>query len=323
MRLRVALKVGEPLVASWQFEREGADAVTVFFRYEKLGNLCYVCGRMGHNDNYCPDRYEDDYIEEGKRWGPFLRAEFKGSSTGGLDNQWLHDSRKSGGERDGAVQVGMGEVAHSFTHAKFGRVKIGRDLVTKVLLFFKLVNGTWVSFDPTRCLLEESEPQEVPTTRNATPVPQLATHGPHSICATESDEERIARLVQEARLKNPLSIESAPFGFNAAAQPPISQLTASLANMLKVGQSGMPKPKVSDNGTIKIASEGPKQLKRLRMEDREDTVEKTKEGVATKGSNVSDGGQDTASKDVDMRDRGLGGINNVMAGPEHQARQGQ
>lgn len=180
-----------------------------------------------------------------------------------------------------------------------------------------------MSFDPTRCLLEESEPQEVPTTRNATPVPQLATHGPHSICATESDEERIARLVQEARLKNPLSIESAPFGFNAAAQPPISQLTASLAHMLKVGQSGMPKPKVSDNGTIKIASEGPKQLKRLRMEDREDTVEKTKEGVATKGSNVSDGGQDTASKDVDMRDRGLGGINNVMAGPEHQARQGK
>jgi hypothetical protein len=93
--------------------------------------------------------------------------------------------------------------------------------------------------------------------------------------------------------------------------------------MLKVGRSGMPKPTVSDDGTIKIASEGPKQLKRLRMEELENTVEQTKEGVEMNGSNVSKGGQVTASKDVVMRDRGLGGINNVKAGPGHQARLGK
>jgi hypothetical protein len=173
------------------------------------------------------------------------------------------------------VHDGMGPVALSFNHAQFGRVKIGRDLVTKVLLFFKLVNGTCESFDPARCLFGESVQQVVPKTRNTAPVLQLAqSHGPESICAAESDEERIARLVQEARLKNPLSIESASsdVGSNTAAQPPISHLTASLAHMLKVGLSGMPNPTVSDDGTVKITSKGPKQLKRLRMEELEDTV---------------------------------------------------
>jgi hypothetical protein len=326
MRLRVALKVGEPLVTSWEFEREGADAVTVLFRYEKLGHFCYVCGRLGHNDSYCPDLYEEGYVDEGKRWGPTLRAEFKGSSTEGVDNQWLHDSRKHGGMRDGMVHDGMGPVEHSFNHATFGRVKIGRDLVKKVLLFFKLVNGTWVSFDPARCLFEESVPHVIPTKRDTTPVLQLAnSHIPQSICAAGNDEERIARLVQEARLKNPLSIDSALSGFvsNVNTEPPMSQLTASLAHMLKVGQSGMPNPKVSNDGTIKIASEGPKQLKRLRMEELESTVEKTTEGVEMNGSKDSEGGQDMANKDVVMRDRGLGGINNVKAGPGHQARLGK
>jgi hypothetical protein len=214
MRLRVALKVGEPLVTSWEFDREGADVVTVFFRYEKLSHFCYVCGRLGHNDSYCLDLYEEGYVDEGKCWGPTLRAEFKGNSTGGVDNQWLHDSRKNGGMSDGVVHDGMGPVAHSFNHAKFGRVNISRDLVKKVLLFFKLVNGTWVSFDLARCLFEESVPQVIPTMRDTALVLQLAnSHIPQSICAVESDEERFARLIQEARLKNPLPIESAPSGF--------------------------------------------------------------------------------------------------------------
>jgi hypothetical protein len=93
--------------------------------------------------------------------------------------------------------------------------------------------------------------------------------------------------------------------------------------MLKVGRSGMPKPIVSDDGTVKIASEGPKQLKRLHMEELENTIEKTKEGVEMNGSKDSEGGQDMANKDVVMRDRGLGGINNVKAGPGHQARLGK
>lgn len=48
MRLRVAMKVQEPLVKCFEFTLDGGQAITVNFRYEKPGNFCYVCGPIGH-----------------------------------------------------------------------------------------------------------------------------------------------------------------------------------------------------------------------------------------------------------------------------------
>jgi len=70
MRPQVPMKVQEPLKRSWEFERVDADAVTVAFRYEKLGNFCYVCGILGHTDGYCPKRYEAGFVEGYKQWAP-------------------------------------------------------------------------------------------------------------------------------------------------------------------------------------------------------------------------------------------------------------
>lgn len=64
MRLRVAMKVQEPLVKCFQFILEDRQPITVNFRYEKPGNLCYVCGLIGHTEAACSKRFERGFVEE-------------------------------------------------------------------------------------------------------------------------------------------------------------------------------------------------------------------------------------------------------------------
>jgi len=57
MRIKVEIDVNEPLEQSWLFERESAEAVTVEFKYERLGDFCYVCGILGHTHNFCTKKF--------------------------------------------------------------------------------------------------------------------------------------------------------------------------------------------------------------------------------------------------------------------------
>ncbi|MCI40930.1 hypothetical protein A2U01_0062163, partial [Trifolium medium] len=68
MRLRVAINTQEPLKTEWTFDREQGAAVKVIFKYEKLGNFCFVCGILGHTESYCSKKHEPDYAETEKKW---------------------------------------------------------------------------------------------------------------------------------------------------------------------------------------------------------------------------------------------------------------
>ncbi|GAU25702.1 hypothetical protein TSUD_216310 [Trifolium subterraneum] len=141
MRLWVAINVNELLEKSWIFERGGGEAVQVHFKYEKLGNFCFVCGIIGHTENFCSKRFEADYIVGEKGWGNYLRAENGGATA----NKWLRNVGSSDrGGREGAINAGFNvcEVNaltdETFTkHKIHGGVKISRDPSTRSLMFFK------------------------------------------------------------------------------------------------------------------------------------------------------------------------------------------
>ncbi|CAN1852187.1 hypothetical protein LINPERHAP1_LOCUS40541 [Linum perenne] len=53
MRLTVRLDLRKPLKRENKPRMEGGETMTCEFKYEKLHNFCYICGRMGHIDRYC------------------------------------------------------------------------------------------------------------------------------------------------------------------------------------------------------------------------------------------------------------------------------
>jgi len=140
MRIWVALNVNEPLKRSMVFEKEDRNAVHVHFKYERLGVFCYICGIMGHTDNFCPKRLEPGYVEETKGWGKFLNSGGHAIGGGVTVNRWLRGGRSAGrGGRDGG-RGGLGGgrggadnnpasvvvMSHSSEHALFGIVKVLR-----------------------------------------------------------------------------------------------------------------------------------------------------------------------------------------------------
>lgn len=53
LRFRVSLDITKPLSLGYYMEREGLETLFLTFKYERLGNFCYACGRLGHGDENC------------------------------------------------------------------------------------------------------------------------------------------------------------------------------------------------------------------------------------------------------------------------------
>jgi len=90
MRIKVKLDVTQPLKKEWRVRVNDGNYVPVFFKYEKLGVFCYICGLIGHTDKVCPELFEINSDDGVRGWGPDLKpvAHRVGTSA---TNKWLQD----------------------------------------------------------------------------------------------------------------------------------------------------------------------------------------------------------------------------------------
>jgi hypothetical protein len=78
VRVRVEFDITRPLVTGFPFDRKNFPDLWISFKYEKLGNFCYGCGRLGHEQTDCMDPNIQLLLKENKKCGIFdkwLRAD--------------------------------------------------------------------------------------------------------------------------------------------------------------------------------------------------------------------------------------------------------
>ncbi|CAN1797095.1 hypothetical protein LINPERHAP1_LOCUS21143 [Linum perenne] len=88
MRLRARIDIREPLKKEKKVKRPRGEWLLAKFRYERLPNFCFICGRIGHIDHHCEIyfRLPDDKII--RHWDITLRAPpLQSSLLGG--EKWL------------------------------------------------------------------------------------------------------------------------------------------------------------------------------------------------------------------------------------------
>lgn len=79
LRIRTSLDLTKPLKRGSKLHFQGKD-IWVDYKYERLPNFCFICGRIGHQMRDCEDMAEHDQegyseIEEKEQaFGPWLRA---------------------------------------------------------------------------------------------------------------------------------------------------------------------------------------------------------------------------------------------------------
>jgi 14-3-3 protein epsilon len=88
MRIRVKIDVQKPLKRGKKIDIGNGNTVMLRFKYERLALFCYLCGLLGHSDQYCEKLFtmeEDDGV---RRWGPELRVDRR-KGMGSSSCQWL------------------------------------------------------------------------------------------------------------------------------------------------------------------------------------------------------------------------------------------
>lgn len=110
VRIRVKLDIEKPLKRRMKIKREGGDWVWINFKYECLGNFCFVCGILGHVERDCNLVYANPDKQMEKAYGTWLRA-LNRNAKNNTGARWLRNVDGGGGgvEVDGGRRnSGMG-----------------------------------------------------------------------------------------------------------------------------------------------------------------------------------------------------------------------
>lgn len=73
-RVRVTLKVDEPLKRRMKLRRRDGTFQWITFRYERLNTFCFCCGLLGHSDKFCKKVYEEGILPKDYPYGGWMRA---------------------------------------------------------------------------------------------------------------------------------------------------------------------------------------------------------------------------------------------------------
>lgn len=94
MRLKVRIDVRKPLNLKKKIVKKDKSEVMVMYKYEKLGDFCFVCGLLSHTERFCKKKLEAD-VPVMKGWGQWLHAQPR-RGAGGSKSKWLR--KEDGGE---------------------------------------------------------------------------------------------------------------------------------------------------------------------------------------------------------------------------------
>lgn len=61
MRLKVSVDVCVSLKKEKKIRKPGGELRTVKFKYEKLGTFCFLCGLLGHTDQFCDKLFQIEH----------------------------------------------------------------------------------------------------------------------------------------------------------------------------------------------------------------------------------------------------------------------
>ena len=73
LRVRVEVDISCPLVLGFLLEREQLPDLWIPFKFEKLGNFCFGCGMLGHDQHDYQDKGVQTLLREGVNFSFFGR----------------------------------------------------------------------------------------------------------------------------------------------------------------------------------------------------------------------------------------------------------
>lgn len=99
MRIRVDLPIDKPLRRKGKIVNMEGETCWVSFKYESLPTLCYLCGRMSHDDRHCLEY--PNWQRTLRQYGKWMRA-YNSTKVGidkarGMSNQ----GHETGSEEQG------------------------------------------------------------------------------------------------------------------------------------------------------------------------------------------------------------------------------
>lgn len=74
MRIWVAIDVRKQLKRCKKISKPGGDGFLVHFKYETLASFCFVCGTLGHTEQFCKVLFVSNNKKLKREWGVWLRA---------------------------------------------------------------------------------------------------------------------------------------------------------------------------------------------------------------------------------------------------------
>lgn len=66
MKIRVLLDITKPLECTKKIRKEGGDEKIINFKYERLSLFCYLCGFLGHTEDFCSKLFKVQ-VDDGQR----------------------------------------------------------------------------------------------------------------------------------------------------------------------------------------------------------------------------------------------------------------
>ncbi|KAH1091112.1 hypothetical protein J1N35_018369 [Gossypium stocksii] len=90
MRIPVRLDVTSPLKRRKKIQIGVDKTVYARFQYEKLSLFCFICGKLGHGESFCPFRLRIVPTSIIFGWDLSLRAEVR--RRGKTESRWLRQS---------------------------------------------------------------------------------------------------------------------------------------------------------------------------------------------------------------------------------------